>query len=375
MSSSTIAAYDAARRESATKDRTPSLRTNAPGLAVRTTATVFPAHYSRKDRLLTTVDPASGERQKMRPHDVVALVQDEESPAGVVFADEANLNMLVADARRGAAVDPALGELARVLSVSAAMPAQGRIATLTQALNAKFYAPYVAPRVTFHEWATAFGLSGRSTIDVMNALVDRVSRTDANDGEDVDDRNGLARDLPAYSTAEYHSLESARYGLSGESGARAYRALDRADALWSRIMLADAALLDRNLLTGAVATFDLLASGGNRVSGEVSQPFVVKEGRSVTLSTAAKPTIPVATGTLAGVSVVEGTRLLAIVQVPAKHVGPLARTREPLLIREEPYLSQPVKSQGAQWFGDGSDLPDIPERDVPLEVIVAGAPA
>lgn len=377
--------FDTARRAEALAAGAPVTRTAAPGLWIpHSEASTFLANINTRNGTLALVDLATAVRSTMPIHHIPVRLglgpdaqDDGTTPVQLVFATRTDLHALAGYARSAAAnmlsgpTRTGLSQTARIVDAAMSMPMQGRIAALTDALSDKYYLPTPADPKRLADWADAFGLGTKTVVVAMRGLAELATTDSRTKG--MRDKKRVAPN--PMSTPEFHALSSAAYGASGMSAVRAHRSADRVQEQYSGLLRADAELLPRNLLTGDVSRVEVFTNYATTVTGSVSQPFVMKAGRKVEVM------LPDALGqvgaeaTIAGVKVADSddSELVVTLKATRRHIGTL-RTHPEFYIYQAPF-SNVTASRGKRWLnGDATELPDVAPRDVPLDVILAGAP-
>lgn len=296
----------------------------------------------------------------------------------LVFATRADLYSLVAycKASRTHATDNdriRFGQVARVVEVAMSLPMQGRVASLTNALSDCYYLPTGASEKSLSTWASAFGLGHASTSVAMMELV-KIASADRRPQDTV---NTGVKTPPAnpMSNSEMHALSSAAYGGRGMSAIKAHRNADRVNETYLTVLRSDATLLPRHLLSGEVTRVDVLHITSLMVTGTVSQPFVMKAGRSVNVMLPDSLGLTRAEAKITNVRTLDGddTQLVVSLTARARHAAVLRGQKEFFIYQAG--FERATAARGQRWAEkDGSHLHDVPQRDVPLDVMLAGAP-
>lgn len=248
------------------------------------------------------------------------------------------------------------------------------MADLTQHLAHNFWTPKGREPGDLTGWATSFGLSiPAKGVDgtVMAALLDRLPRTDI---------RGTAKTGPVSYRTQAVDLEAkaARsYAFGGLAGkCEAHSAAERRAEIIEAITSIDPALVERNVIAGAVAKAMPLQIAG------VSKLHLVDGGLAfdrevIVFGDTSSP------GPFAGTASVARWRGLEVNRVGetlgmvgwTKRQSDLAEalhkaTRRPVYIAKAAYLGRAASAPR----GEDIDKVDRVKREMPVEVLIAGAP-
>lgn len=312
---------------------------------------------------------------------------DLDVPRRLVVPDQATLRRLIAWVSVAAANAPAgdhtAASVLRRLQLSAGLVASTRVIVLTRALARKFWLGAQYDPEDFMAWRRSFGFgSGASTMSVISRLVALASE---------------GRTVPKYAreafNSESYALCSAAFAGLG-SAVSAFRRAETADTAARALLTTDPLLRERGLLDGSMSSARVLEVRQGYFTATVSTPFKLRAGKQVLLIDPATTTPgDWVESQLSGVSVArigDEDQLVARIAIPSGRTGTAAtalveRARSKgagaLLITESPYLPfndssnrarRWTQSAGARSEADAAAA--RARRDVPLDVIVAGAP-
>lgn len=314
--------------------------------------------------------------------------RDLEHARRLVVSDHSTLRRVMAwvnvIASTSAADDYTPASVSRRLQVSSRLVASTRLVVLTRALARKFWLPAQYDPEDFGAWRRAFRYgSGASTLSVMTGLVDLASEGKVH--------GKWARE--AFNSESYALLSSAYPGL--RSAVAAFRRIETADTAVRAILTTDPMLRERGLLDGSLSSLRILNREQSHFTATVSTPFKLRAGKSILLidphedspgawADTRLDAVTVARigdqdqliAKIASSSTARRTSLGALLD---KAMAPGASRT--LYITESPYL--PFASSDARasrWTVpsaarmENDRTQGKPRRDIPLDVIVAGAP-
>lgn len=306
-------------------------------------------------------------------------------PRRLIVSDHQTLRRLTAWAKVAASAaapdDYQAGSVHRRLVVSSHLVASTRLIVLTRALARKFWLSGQYDTEDFGSWRRAFGFgAGASVLSVMNGLVDLAS----------EGRVWGAWSREAFNAESYALMSAAFPGA--RSAVAAFGRVETADTATRAIMTTDPLLQERALLEGSLSSLRILNVTQKTFTASVSSPFKLRAGKQVLLINPREGGPGgFAETSLLGVSVARlggQDQLIATIGIGSgrSKTGPvlaeaLAHPSRKLLVCENPYLPHGRSDASAsRWTQHGAarieaDAADAkPRRDIPLDVIVAGAP-
>lgn len=383
-SRSATAEYDTARRKDAASGAGPTKRMAGP--SVPTSAATSPGgatsvlFWLSHNKLVCSAGPTDP------VHPATAhIIGEAFTSVGVlpVALDRpARARMLRTVEQSGGTV-PVLGDLgattisltsvARQMRFTTTWPATSRLVVLADALARKYWLPAGLDTTNIEHWRRAFGMT--SDVASLQTLVGMV--TAANGGPSVTFRALLA--------AEAGALKSIIYPGTGPA-ARAFTSAEKVGEAWSATERTDPLLRHRCIVDGTVARVRLLHRNGSTISGSVSQPFRLREGEVLgmfddTSSEATARIVLVSMGftdTLVaefGPVTSRGKQRRSATAGAFAFMDSALAAHETVLVTNSPFLSSAPPWSSNRW----TSKPDPSEsgivRDVPLDVVLAGAPS
>lgn len=398
-----VTEYDAHRRAQARAAGQPIERTVAPGIfgAMREGGTVdlvmvwtdengsLACYCPTEDRAPTKVTINALDRAlTLPPRDANApdaRHPDLETPRRLVVADHATLRRLMAWVKVVASTCPpddhTPASVYRRLQVASRLVASTRLVILTRALARKFWLPSQYDPEDFGAWRRAFRYgSGATTVSVMKGLIDLAS-----EGRVF---GKWARDA---FTSESFALQSAAYsGL--RSAVAAFRRIENADTAARAILATDPLLTERGMLDGTLSRLRILNRESEHFTATVTTPFKLRAGKTILLIDPdatdpgewAETALQAVTVHRMGdqdqlvVKVAATTRARTNLSSLLNRVTAAGASRA-LFVTEAPYLPFGTSdARASRWTIAAQDRIDTdrarPRRDIPLDVIVAGAP-
>ena len=403
--------YDEAHRAAARAAGRPTERTRAPGIfgsptdnAVVDLALVwtdaagslsyFCARESRVPTRLTIHaldwalalpprDPEDPKAQVDTTSPYVGLAY----PRRLVVSDHQTLRRLMAWVNVAASTAPdadyTAASVHRRLVVASRLVASTRLIVLTRALARKFWLGSQYDPEDFGAWRRAFGFgAGASIVSVMGGLIEQAS-----EGK-VFPKWGRE----AFGAESYALMSAAFPGL--RSAVAAFGRIETADTAARAILTTDPLLRERSVLDGSVSTMTILTMNTKDFTASVSTPFKLRAGKRILLIDPQKA-VPGgwAETQLDAVTVAHvggQDQLIAKVSTGSRRAGTAlaavitAAMDSPgrkLLVAENPYLPfTGSASRALRWTQPSAlrveaDAAAGPvHRDIPLDVIVSGAP-
>ncbi|MFC8797251.1 hypothetical protein ACFT2C_05935 [Promicromonospora sp. NPDC057138] len=402
----TIAQYDAARRADARDAGTPMRRTRAPGIfgqggAVGGSVDDVGVWADGRGTLRTCLlgEPGRSARLTARLLDKALVMpeKDKESGSGVypdlerprrlVVPDDATMRRVIgaaeAWARRGVGTGGA-GDMARSLPfrlhLALGLVASTRVVVLTRALSRSFWLPAGLDGGVLASWQRAFGVPpSEGGPGLLGYLAKR-----ARDGSTSTTWAGHAF------RSESAALTAARFrGL--RAAVTVYGRAAAADAATRAILTADPLLLERGTLDGTVSRLRMLNLYEDSFTASVSLPFRLRPGKQVLLvdPRAGDGDEWVETTLLSvHVETVAGRDLVTVRVAGATRKGRLSRLIETvaqrpareLYVMDAPYLPFRTDTLATRWTQRaearraGDAALGLAAREVPLDVLIAGAP-
>jgi hypothetical protein len=309
-----------------------------------------------------------------------------DTPRRLVVSDHQTLRRLSAWVKVEASTAPdgdfQAVSVHRRLAVASHLVASTRLIVLTRALARKFWLGSQYDPEDFGAWRRAFGFGAGATIlSVMTGLVDQVS----------EGRVHKAWAQEAFNAESYALMSASFAGM--KSAVAAFRRVQTADTATRAILTTDPMLRDRSLLDGSVCSLRILSLSEKSFTATVSTPFKFRPGKRILLiDTSADEPGAWAETVLQAVTVNrvgDQDQLVAQVACSSRSSTNLAKVITSVMRRpgrtamaaEAPFLPfSGADSRAVRWTQHASERIDAdqvaarPRRDIPLDVIVAGAP-
>lgn len=351
-----LVAYRANARAAATADGRPGDRSDFPGLGMSPTGMIYSRGKGLQYHSLTApavpLTPDVLEKALIDPL-ACTVVADAKTWAKVlVMAD----NMPSTDFK-------ALG---RRLRISRGLPVSLKLPILTESLSYRYWLPDTLSETSFDDWADAFNVKGPSigfTMRSLMALAQAGVRPTALKYEVA---------VKAMEEMERKIMEQAAWGgISNDC--YVYSMLEGFSAKANGLRTIDPGLLEMHVIDGQACRIVPMNSDSREFSASVSSPFKLKEGKKVRL-TDGKEIVDV---DLRALRFGDGALHAVFSQPSARGAGLLMVSRARKLEAKLYAVDGVFESFGAgpknkRWLGD--DVQRVAGRDVPLDVMLAGAP-
>lgn len=402
----TIAVYDSARRARAREAGEPIRRTKAPGIIASTIAAAgsvddVAVWLDERGTLRTCLlaKPGRPARLTARLLDK-ALVTPERGdnpvypdlarPRRLIVADEVTARRLLGAAQgweraeKGTA-GRALGGPAQSLpfrvQFALGLVASTRLVVLTRALSRCYWLPAGLDPDALTSWRQAFGIGGSEpAAGAITRLAERAREGATNRAWE---RHAFKSESAALNAARFRGLRAA---------VTVYSRAAAADAATRAILTTDPLLLERGMIDGSVSRLRMLNVHEATFTASVSLPFRLRPGKQVLLvdPQAGDANTASAETTLQAVRVetIDGHDLVTVRIAGASRKSHLSRlienvARRPsreLYVAEAPYLPFHADTLATRWTQkpgarQAADAAlGMTKRDVPLDVLIAGAP-
>jgi hypothetical protein len=351
-----LVAYRADARSKATVDGRPGDRSHFPGMALPATGMI----YSRAKGL--KYQPVNAPAQDLTP-DVLEKVLIVPEACTVVPDSKTWAKILVMADNMPSNDFKALG---RRLRISRGLPVSLKFPVLTDALNYRYWLQDTLTETSFDDWADAFNVKGPSlaiTMRSLIALAEKGVRPTALKYEIT---------VKALEDMERKIMEQAAWGgISNDC--YVYSMLEGFSAKANGLRTLDPGLLDMHMIDGQACRIVPMNSDSREFSASVSSPFKLKEGKKVRL-TDGKEMVEV---DLRALRFGDGALHAVFSQPSARGAGLLMVSKARKLEQKLYAVDGVFESFGAgpknkRWLGD--DVQRVAGRDVPLDVMLAGAP-
>lgn len=381
---SAVTEYDTARRKEAANGAGPTKRMTGPSVpvsaATRTDGSSSVLFWLSHNKLVCSagptdpVHPATAQiiGEAFTTVGVIPVATDRLARARMLRTVEQSGGTVPVINDLGATTI-ALAAVARQMRFATTFAASSRLVVLADALARKYWLPAGLDTTNIEHWRRAFGMS--ADVASLQTLVGMVTAASGNPS--VTFRALLA--------AEDGALKSITFPGTGPA-ARAFTSAEKVGEAWSATERTDPLLRHRCIVEGTVARVRLLHRNGSTISGSVSQPFRLREGEVLGMfdDTSSENTARIVlvsmgfTDTLVAefgpVTSQRKQRRSATAGAFAFMDSALA-AHETVLVTNSPYLSSAPPGGRNRWTGKPDPAETPIARDVPLDVVLAGAPS
>lgn len=351
-----LAAYRADARSKAAIDGRPGDRSDFPGLALPATGMIYIRGNGLKYHPLTA--PA----MDLSPDKLAELLVEER--ACTVVPDAKTWAKILVMADNMPSND--FKALGRRMRISRGLPLSLKLPILTEALSYRYWLQDNLTETSFEDWADAFNVKGPSLGITMRSLI-----TLAEKGQRP---TALKHEITVKSLEDMERkiMEQAAWGgISNDC--YVYSMLEGFSAKANGLRTLDPGLLEMHVIDGQACRIVPMNSDSREFSASVSSPFKLKEGKRVRL-TDGKEMVEV---DLRALRFGAGALHAVFAQPSARGAGLLMVSKARKLEAKLYAVDGVFESFGAgpknkRWLGD--DVQKLTGRDVPLDVMLAGAP-
>lgn len=315
------------------------------------------------------------------PDDPTRFLVERESLNTVIIADRITLRAMVREFENGTGPTGLGGvnendAIVRRINYLSALPFSAFMPILTDYLQYRYWIPSHLNKESIASWVQLFPGSvalNQASIQVTFASLMTGERPVMLDNHAA---------VKSVGNDERFAITIAA-SLSIKGVGWAFAKAENLSASWAFITGADPALLERNILDGTVAELHPIGRpSGELASYTTSEPYKFKAGKKVMLFTLRGRNNP----GLAGESVtgdsdyVGGTIRATTVSNKSPQFAAISfasHEKAPLYMLAQPFLTFGGSSSTERWTDRNLEDPNhpIPKRSVPLDVILAGAPA
>lgn len=351
-----LAAYRSGARSTATSDGRPGDRSAFPGLALPATGMIYIRAKGLK------YQPLNAPAQDLVPAKLAELLT--EPAACTVVADTRTFARLQVMADNMPSTD--FNALARRLRISRGLPVSLKLPILTEVLSYRYWLPDTLAESDIDDWAAAFSVSSPSTAITLRSLISLA--------EQGQRPAALRYEVTAKALEELERKIMDQAAWSGISNdCYVYSMLEGFSAKAAGLRTIDPGLLDMHMIDGQACRIVPMNSDSRQFSASVSSPFKLKEGKKVRL-TDGKEMVEV---DLRSLRFGEGALHAVFSQPSARGAGLLMVSRARKLEANLYAVDGVFESFGQgprnkRWLGDTVER--LAGRDVPLDVMLAGAP-
>lgn len=365
-----LAIFDNTKRHASAFGKKPMRRTSLSLLPVKVAAFVY---FNEDDRLCLAHNDASrldveffaAAKFQKRLESAMELgesiVFSERRAFG--YASKA-IDYAIQDAKRKTPADswPFMSDL-RQMKLAASMRSR-TLPVLADILNDQFWLANGVDGSQIAEWTTAFNLTG-SIPDRIQQLIGFAA-----EGELTNTSRSLQREA---TNAETSAMKSARYsGLSSQCAQ--FKRVEECTSADKALTCLDPKMLERNSINGDVCKIHIVSVKEGTFTAQVSAPFKLKPNSDVYLLDASgKHTVA---SRLIKLSV-GADEMLAIFRMPSSgadraFVTDAHNAYQSIFATPQPFMGGRGYGK-TKWAASGPDAIDKITREVPLDVILAGA--
>lgn len=370
---STVSTFDAARRAQAVKDGQPGGRMAAPSCLRRASVDPsgsFVVPFWMKGSDLMVAFPGESPK-KANPESITTAFHG----AGMVAmpVDRLAQKVMVRTCERAG---DAHRNLARQIEFAVRLPMSSKLIVLADALARKFWIQPTLSAKEVTDWCTAFGMIRK--VESLHWLAGQVF-----------DESGMTGKQTTYRTTMFEAEDKALEKIIERGAPAAMASFEASNTIgeaWGAYERIDTILRYRYLVTGEVARVTPINRVGSDVTAKLSTPFKVREGEVMVVSesdsaqlTRSAKLVALGFDDVHGLigtfgSIGSSTRRGASDAIPTMIAAHAAR--ESVLITGSPFLGSGNFTPSVfRWATQaGAEKADRIERDVPLDVSLAGAP-
>jgi hypothetical protein len=352
-----LAEYRHDARVRAAAARTPGDRSVFPGLHLAATGMIY---LQGKHLVYKGMAEAPGPVDAAR---LEAIITREDT--SVVVADAQTFSRLQILADTNAA--DTYKTLKRRLDFSRGLPGSVKLPILTEALAYRYWLPEGKDERSFDDWAEAFDVKGPSMSITMRSLISLAA-----DGKRPDSLK-YPKAIQSLASTELALMKQAEYS-NLSSDVQLFGLLNSYSAKAGGLRLLDPGLLTMHVLDGQACKIVPMNVAHADFTASVTQPFKLKVGKSVRLTDGTT----VVDASLDALRYTEDA-LHAVFSQPSEAGGGRGmvltahKGQAPLYAMEDPFSLHGRGIKNRRWFE--KSVEQVTGRDVPLDVILAGAPA
>lgn len=352
-----LSAYRREQRTTSADNGTPCDRSGFPGLSLAPDGMIF----RRGMNLL--YQPLNAKARDLDHELLTELLTDGEKITAI--ADKGTFDAL----QTVAATEPEdkYGSIAKRLKVLSSLPASVRMPILTDALAYRYWLPEGKDEASYADWAAAFNATGPTMSLSMRKLIDF-----AVDGVKY---GGLKfeKTVSALRSAEARLMDQCIWS-NISSDVQVFGMLESYSNKINALRTIDPGLLELHVLDGRVCKVKPMNHTQRDFSASVSQPFKLKENKSLRMTDG----YGLADTTMTELRFGSG-EMHAVFEQPSA-AGPgqamvlsAKKGTHPLYIAEGTFDMPASRPTNRRWLS-GTKVERVEGRTVPLDVILAGAP-
>lgn len=353
-----IAAYRINARQSAAAANMPSDRSAFPGLGMRPAGMI----YLRGGKHLAFRATGTRESFPLLPEMIDEALTGEGKRT--VVADLPTYARMTVMAENMPASD--FNSLARRMRISRSLPTSQKLPILTEALSARYWLQDGLDETSFEDWCTGFDLEDLTITAQLDELIGLASDGDRNENFKY------TKTVTAMEVLERKIMENCTYsGISNDC--YVYSMLENYGVKANSLKTIDPLLLPLHALDGQVCRIVPMEVREDGFTSSVSTPFKFKEGARCNLTDG----YSVAAVTMKSLRYGGGVLHAEFSNPSSKSRGSAmidrARSGNATLYAVEiPFESFGKPLENRRWLGEPVEA--IPGRQLPLDVILSGAP-
>jgi hypothetical protein len=351
-----LAAYRSNARTAAADDGAPGNRSAFPGLAIDATGMIY-----LRGRTLT-YQPINNVPETLTPEKLAEILV--EPLASTVVADLPTHARMMVMADNMPSTD--YKALARRVRMSRGLPLSLKMPILTEALARRYWLQDGLDDASIKDWTDAFGIRGPSEAIRLRDLIDLAS-----DGARPASL-GYVKAVTSMEVLEQKIMQNCAYS-SLSTDCYVYQMLETATTRANALRTLDPGLLEMHTIDGQVCKIVPMDIRHDKFTSSVSSPFKLKEGTKSRLTDGQD----FAQVMMESLRFGDGSLHAVFTQPGARTAGPLMISRAhnsgaPLYAMEDPFDLPGKALKNKRWLGD--PVAAVTGRDVPLDVVLAGAP-
>lgn len=351
-----LAEYRRTARTAALAQGSPTNRSVFPGIGIDPTGMIF----LRGKRLI--YQPMNQMAQEL-DHAVLTMLLSDEHKITVI-ADTAAFYALQTIAE----TEPEDGysSIKKRLKAIAGLPGSMRLPVLTDALAYRYWLPEGKDEKNLDDWADAFGAKGPTMSLTMKTLIELATDGARPKSLKYDTVTGSLK------STEVRLMEQCVWG-NISSDVQVFGMLESFTSKFNSLRTIDPGLLELHVLDGRVCRVVPMNETQKEFTASVSQPFKLKEGAKLRMTDGTQ----IVETTLESLRYGAGA-LHAVFSQPSSRgngatlVASAKRGTMPLYVTEGTFDMRGNFPKNKRWLN--GNVERITGRDVPLDVILAGAP-
>ncbi|HEX9089536.1 MAG TPA: hypothetical protein VF867_18745 [Arthrobacter sp.] len=351
-----IAAHKRTERTIALTQGSPTNRSTFPGIGLEPTGMIF----LRGKRL--TYQSMNSMAQDLDHATLTMLLSDPDKITVIADSDTRYALQAVAE------TEPTEGynSIKKRLKTVASLPGSMRLPVLTDALSYRYWLPEGLDEDSLSDWADAFGAKGPTMSLTMKTLIELATSGKHPEGL------GYTKTITSLQSTEVRLMEQCVWG-NISSDVQVFGMLESYTSKINSLRTIDPGLLELHVLDGRVCRIKPMNVETRTFTASVSQPFKLKEGRALRMTDGhvivetTMESLRYGAGELHAVFEQPSSRGKGATLVASAKSGAM-----PLYVTDGTFDMRASFPKNKRWLSGSVDR--ISGRDVPLDVILAGAP-